>query len=397
MKKRPIAALRRLAVLLSTLLLALLALLVMESPARADDLTVDLYTVGAGSYLYSAHGHTALCVTGGPHPEGRCYDYGIANVEGDLNMFWRSLRGEPIFVVVGVDQKVLVAAFGAEERIIEKQRLPLSQAEAHALYEAVESDVNNKVAYAYHPSTANCTTKVRDVIDRVMGGKLHEIGPAKNVPRFREILESGYRGKMLTLAVIALFSGTTIERTPTPWEHMFFPARLRDAVEERFGVKPERVYGREGIDLALTTLGGRVLLVLVGAVLAALIFRARRDDDKLRRELRFAAFILGLLGLFVYGFAIIFVYPELSHNWVMSVLWPTDLGLRWLSGVWLRRYVTVRLGAVALFGLLSLAGVIVQPIASVALMAALPFAAALFALRERAPAPSPDIAKVVSG
>jgi hypothetical protein len=376
--------------------LTLLAALLCAPAARADELTVDLYTIGAGNYIYAAHGHSALCVTGGPHPEGRCYDYGIPNVEGDLNMVWRSLRGEPIFVVVGVDQRVLVAAFGAQERTIEKQRLPLSQAEAQALYEALEKDVREKTAYAYHPSTANCTTKIRDVMDRAMGGKLHEVGPAREVRRYREILENGFRGKVLTLAAIALFSGTPIERAPGPWEHLFLPSRLRDAVQERFGVAPELVYGRQGATVPLSTLPGRALLVVLGAGLAALVLRARRSEDTLARELRLTGFVLGLLGLFVHGFALLFVYPELSHNWAMAVLWPTDLGIRWLSGVWLRRYLGVRLGVAILVGLLSLAGVVSQPIASVAALAALPFAAALFALRERAPAATPDVAKVVS-
>ena len=65
-------------------------------------------------------------------------------------------------------QQALLAAFGAQERTIEKQRLPLSQPEAEALYEALEKDVRDKTAYAYHPSTANCTTKIRDVMDRAM-------------------------------------------------------------------------------------------------------------------------------------------------------------------------------------------------------------------------------------
>ncbi len=311
-------------------------------------------------------------------------------------MVWKSLRGEPIFIVVGVDQKVLVSAFGAQERTIEKQRLPLTQPEAQALYEALEKDVREKAAYAYHPSTANCTTKIRDVMDRAMGGKLHQVAPAKVVPRYREILENGFRGQVFTLAAIALFSGTPIERPPGPWEHLFLPARLRDAVEEHFAVKPENVYGRTGATVPLSTLPGRGLLVVVGAALAGLLYRARKSDDTLRRELRFTGFLLGLLGALLYAFALFFVYPELSHNWAMAVLWPTDLGIRWMQGLWLRRYLALRLGAAVLFGALSLAGVIAQPIASVAALAGLPFLAAFLVTGERKPTPTPEVAKAAS-
>ncbi len=367
---------------------ALLFGLLWPRAARAGDLVVDLYTIGPGNYLYARHGHSAVCITGGPHPEGRCYDYGVPDVAGELTMLWTTLRGAPSFVVVGVDQPILVAAFSSQERKIERQRLPFTDDEARRLYEALESAVTTKERYAYHPSTANCTTKIRDALDAATGGKLHDVKAAAAVPRYREILEDGFRGHIAELAVVALFSGTTIERAPDPWEHMFHPARLRDAMEERFGAKPETVYERQGASVQVSTIAGRLFWSLAGVLLAVLAWRARGVEERRRRELGTAGFVLGSLGFLVWFAAIVFVYPELSHNWVLGVLWPTDLALRYIPSRHLRTYLRVRLGVIVPLGLLSLAGVIVQPIGALALLAGLPLGVTLLALR--APAPVPE-------
>jgi hypothetical protein len=67
-----------------------------------------------------------------------------------------------------------------------------------------------------------------------------------------------------------------------------------------------------------------------------------------------------------------------------------------MKGVWLRRYLALRLGAALLFGALSALGVIAQPIASVAALVGLPFLAAFLVTRERAPAPTVAVAKALS-
>jgi len=367
---------------------ALLCCLLWPRVARGDELVVDLYTIGPGNYLYASHGHSAVCVSGGPHPEGRCYDYGVPDVRGELSMLWGTLRGQPLFVIVGVDQPTLVRAFSSQERKIEKQRLPFSGDEAQRLYDALENAVTTKERYAYHPSTANCTTKIRDALDLASGGKLREVQAAAVVPRFREILEDGFRGHIPELAVVALFSGTTIERPPTPWEHMFHPARLRDAMAERFGAKPETIYERQGATLSVGTIAGRLFWSVVGVALAALVWRGRKAPEKLRRELGTIGFLLGLLGFLVWFGAIAFVYPELSHNWVLGILWPTDLALRHLPARRLRVYLMVRLGVIAPLALLSLAGIVSQPIGAIALLAGLPLGVALLALRAAPAAPA---------
>ena len=74
----------------------------------------------------------------------------------------------------------------------------------------------------------------------------------------------------------------------------------------------------------------RVTRLVPVALLAVLAWRARGVEEKRRRELGTAGFLLGLLGAILWFSAIFFVYPELSHNWALGVLWPTDLGLRYL-------------------------------------------------------------------
>src|SRR3954452_20426343 len=132
---------------------ALLTALVVLLFAHAASAAVELYTFGPGSYLFARYGHSLLCI------EERCYDYGVPDREDPTHMTWASIRGQPIFIAVGIDKELAVKTFRDEGRSVERQVLPLSYVEIEKLKARVEKDVTTRAAYAYHPYFANCTTQ----------------------------------------------------------------------------------------------------------------------------------------------------------------------------------------------------------------------------------------------
>jgi hypothetical protein len=75
--------------------------------------------------------------------------------------------------------------------------------------------------------------------------------------------------------------------------------------------------------------------------------------------------------------------PEFADNWVALVLLPTDALLAFLPARLLPRYLTVRLGMLALLALLSATGIVAQPLVDVCVFAALPLGAAYAFARRR--------------
>ncbi len=368
-------------------LLIVLAGLLLPSPARAEGARViDLLTIGTGKPFYTRYGHSLLCVmeAAADPPRGDCYDYGVTHPAHADSMVLDSIRGKAIFITAKVPYRVMIDSNVSLDRTIQRQRLPLSAEEVDRLERALEQSFQSGETYAYHPATANCSTKVRDVIDLVTGGRLgRDRVPTKELT-YREILDQGLVGHPLELAVVALASGAPNERYPDSFEAQLLPRLLRDAVEQRFGVKPEMIHERVENLPPLSTSIGRGLLALVGLLLALTIYGCRRVERRFTIALRVAGLLLGGLALVVEAVAIGCVYPETRYNWSLLVLLPTDLAIGWLPRRWLSWYAMGRLALLAVLVVLELAGVVRQLVIPVTLLAGLPLVWTLKALREPA-------------
>ena len=338
--------------------------------------TIDLYSIGPGNYIFSKFGHSAICVTNDEHPQGLCYDYGVTDAPDPAALVWGTLRGQKEFVSVAVELDVLLKAFSEQDRDIFKQTIPLDEASAERLADSLELDVQDHVRYAYDPAMENCTTKIRDVLDRYLGSKLSAPGPGtrSTTMSYRDIVEEPFSGRILEETLLALLVGPVADRHPTPYEALFLPFDLRDAIEARLGVKAEQIHKRErGIELRTSTNVGRGTLVLVGLFLSAIVWAgARKKAPGFTRAVRGVGVVLGLVALGVDLFAIVAVYPWLAHNWVLVLLWPTDVLVGWLPPPKLATYLKARMGVLAVVGLASLIHLIGQPLVAVALFAALP-------------------------
>lgn len=338
--------------------------------------TIDLYSIGPGNDIFSKFGHSAICVTNDAHPKGRCYDFGVTDAPDPGTMVMGTLRGEKEFVVVAVDVDVVVKTFSEQERDIFKQTLPLDDAHADALAKSLDDSVEHGDRYAYDPAMDNCTTELRDRLDVALDKKLSAPGPGTRSAgmSYREIVEEPFSGRILEETVLALLVGPVADRHPTPYEALFLPFDLRDAIEARALVKPEQVHKRDrGVELRTSTNVGRGTLVLIGLFLSAIVWAAaRKKSPSLTRAVRAVGIVLGLVALAVDAFAIIATYPWLAHNWVLLVLWPTDVAVGWLPADKLSLYLKARIGVLVVVGLASLVHLIGQPVTAVALFAALP-------------------------
>lgn len=366
----------------------LFALFVIVAPraARADDAPlVDLYTIGPGSYLFSRYGHSLLCVRRAAGPQdapGRCYDYGVPDRDEALHMAWASIRGQAIFVPIAIDETIVLDTFRGQGRSIERQRLALSSVEAARLADALERDVRERRAYAYHPYFANCTTQIRDRIDEATSGRLRPGKKDAPTQRFRDMAEAGLSGRLVELGALAFLLGGPSERRPSPWEAMFVPETLRDAVTDRFGVAPERVAERQAVILPTSRAVGRLALVVLALALSIFVRHALRRRPRV--GLAVLAFVLGGMAIVADFVAALVVWPEFRQNAALALLLPTDLLLPWLPSRWLSRYALARAVLAATMAALEIGGVIAQPILPVALLVGLPMFAIFSALRERA-------------
>jgi hypothetical protein len=343
-----------------------LAVLLLPSLARAAP-AIDLYTMGPGDELFSAFGHAAICVRDEADPAGRCYNYGTADFTTPVPLTWNFIRGRALFWVSVADAPWMLRYYVQTGRAVWRQTLPLGDDEAERVAEALAiSAVGSAKYYRYHHFDDNCTTRIRDVLDRATGGRLSQ-GRVAGTRSFRQWARAGFAGDAALLTATDLLLGRSADRLTDSWTAMFLPSQLRLEVARRFGVAPLPVVaGRPRPPPGPTWLGWLVFAGGGAALALALAATARAGRAARTAATATTALVLGLVGAVLWLLAALSTFPELTRNELLLVYWPTDLVLPFMTPRALRRYLTARIVVLAMV-IAGHLGLFVQPLAPLVL------------------------------
>jgi hypothetical protein len=280
-----------------------------------SELTATLVTFGVGEVVWERFGHNALWIHDASVGTDVAYNWGLFDFE-QPGFFRRFLTGDTKYWMAGEDAFSMVAAYHNLGRAITLQKLNLTPSQALALRDFVTRNAleENKY-YRYDYFRDNCSTRLRDAVDRAIGGALRAA-----TDTMRTTLT--YREESLRLteedppvqAGIDIALGQPADAPLSAWESFFIPMRLRDAV------RIVRIPGPTGEMVPLVA-DERTVDPSPGA---AVVVEARAPHDHTRRNL-----IAGLL------LAVVIVLLRLvmrSQRWAAWVL--AIVGMLWslLSG-----------------------------------------------------------------
>ena len=383
----------------------------IEPIRESEPPVIDLVTFGVGERIFEKFGHAAICMRyHAPKQVPICFNFGVTDFAGGAPMVWRFVTGTQRFWVQPSTWGAMYGFYRGEDRDIWVQTLPLTTAEARTIEAALWASVEGTSGhYTYDHFFENCTTQLRDLIDRTTGGKLSVGGDARYPHTFREL---GRRGlsELAPLIVLADFVlGRQLEDYPTVWEAMFHPTVLRLEIERRLGVTPVLIYKRQGYAFPKDGPTGRIEMLAIALVFALpLLFlhvRAGRAAIAFpyaaalgvvlvatlpalwfafgpwslvvpvaaaaafagawwrpRIAVAWAALHLAFWGIVIWGLAIVSSIPGVRWNEAVLVAMPFDLILPFLPARLRRRYAQIRTLQVLLVSLLSTLGVLVQPL-----------------------------------
>jgi hypothetical protein len=361
-------------------LIAVFAMAALAPPARAEE-RLELWTMGPSDVVFERFGHAALCLGGGGGDDlvGTCWNYGTADFSDPPRLVWEFLRHRAKFWASLTSMRATYAAYVQHDRSVFRQVIPLSP-EKLALAKARlahDQEPANRY-YVYHHFDDNCTTRLRDIIDDAVDGRLAGAKAARYPTTLRAMVRYGFSSSRLLLAGAEILIGRTADRQPTAWDAMYHPDVLREEVQRRLGIAPETLYARRGPLPSGDPRGGQLSLALLGLALAAIVLGTRWSRVRaLGRGGRvLAGLVLGTLGLLLWGLALIAPQRELRQNELLLVLQPLDLALGLLPARWLMRYARARLLVLGVVAVLAVAGVLIQPLVGPLLLVALPIAAA---------------------
>jgi hypothetical protein len=200
------------------------------SPASepGSELTVSLLTFGPGEHPFFKFGHNAIWVHDAVQRVDWVYNFGTFGFDTPwliLDFLKGRLR---YWLSVGGIRETL-AVYRFENRTVLAQELRMTPAQRLALARALEVnalDENKYYRYDYYRD--NCSTRVRDVIDRAIGGQLQAASRAPASMTWRQHTLRLTADSLWVYFGLDAAMGHLIDTPVTRWEEMFLPQEVAD-------------------------------------------------------------------------------------------------------------------------------------------------------------------------
>lgn len=193
-----------------------------------DSLTVSLITCSPGTEAYERFGHTAIRVQRPSKKLDVIYNYGMFSFNTP-NFIYRFTKGETDYWLDVDHFRSFIYSYVMRNATVYEQQLNLTQAEAAALFEALNVNClpENKM-YRYNFLFDNCSTRAEDIILKNAGGQV-VYDSTRIEGTFRTLIHDCTRPDPWLTFGIDLALGSRIDEPVTYKESLFLPDRLMKA------------------------------------------------------------------------------------------------------------------------------------------------------------------------
>jgi hypothetical protein len=204
---------------------------ILASPG--ESLTVYLMTMGPGKQVWERFGHNAIWIHDPVRGTDQTYNYGLFDFHQE-NFLLRFIQGRMWYWMQGFPAQSYVAQYRRANRSVWVQELdivPPARQELQQFLEWNERPENRFYHYDYYKD--NCSTRVRDALDRALRGQIHEStynSPSGTTYRFHTLRLTANDPPIYTGLLLAL--GHPVDRPISVWEEMFLPLALRDHIRK---------------------------------------------------------------------------------------------------------------------------------------------------------------------
>jgi len=204
-----------------------------EPTDAGKDLEVSLITIGPGEEVWERFGHNAILIRMHGGGFARLYNYGMFDF--DQENFWSNFaRGIMLYRIAVSDPVRDFEYYREEGRWIVQQDLNLTPAQRVALLRYLEWNARPENAqYRYEYFTANCSTRVRDALDRALGGviKAQTVAPSRGFTFRMDTLRLMRPEPLLMLGMDAGL-GPFADQRLSYWDESFVPMEFMRHVRE---------------------------------------------------------------------------------------------------------------------------------------------------------------------
>jgi Domain of unknown function (DUF4105) len=319
------------------LLLSLLLLFPLQMFAQNDSchLRISILTAAPGEELYSTFGHSALRLTDTVSNADIVFNYGTFNFD-EPDFYMKFVRGKLAFYVSIDNFDNFIAEYQQDNRGITEQVLNLSCDEKYKIRDLLRENVRaeNKF-YKYDFTFDNCTTRLRDLLEKATDSTVHFGIPVTSEASFRDFIYEylNANDKQWSKLGIDILLGSRMDVAMRPRQEMFLPDYLlkafdsssldgRALVTEKHNLFKTKYAGDKKDNLTHPIFIFACLFVLI----AFLSFSKNAFVQRLLISFDgFLYFLTGLLGLLL-----IFMWVGTDHfmckdNYNLLWAWPTNV------------------------------------------------------------------------
>lgn len=215
---------------------------------------IGVVTMQPGQEFWSRFGHDALIVYDRATDQAVSYNFGYFD-PSDPDFVQRFIRNDMRYRLVALPFDQDMAQYNYEGRKVELQWLDLSDAQARGLAEALRVNALPENAfYRYQYFDDNCSIRVRDAIDRSLGGNLRrQIEGRSHGNTLRSEALRLSRPEPWMWFVLDVLMGPDTDKPVPVWAESYVPGRLAAALRE---VKNDE--GRPLVESERTLLPARI-------------------------------------------------------------------------------------------------------------------------------------------
>jgi hypothetical protein len=192
-----------------------------------------LITTGPGDAVWERFGHNALRVLDTETGRDVAYNWGIFDFN-QADFVPRFLKGQMLYMMAPFSTSAMVDHYAGTNREVVMQELALTPSERLTLSDLVELNaLPENRDYFYDYFLDNCSTRVRDMLDQVLGGALFEqLGRRDTGTSYRTHTRRLTQIDPLVFTGMDVLLGSPGDRPISLWEQMFVPMTLRDALRD---------------------------------------------------------------------------------------------------------------------------------------------------------------------
>lgn len=199
-------------------------------PAPAEpgsNLTVYLLTFGWGDVVWERFGHNAIWIKDRSRGTDITYNWGMFDFN-QPHFIQRFLTGDTRYWMEAIPLQPMLTYYKERNRSVLAQELNLTPAQRLKLQQFVEwNSLPQNKFYRYDYYRDNCSTRLRDAIDRAVGGQL-QTGTVSRMTSgtYRWHTQRLMTGDIPLYTGVSLALGHPADKPLSMWEEMFLPVRM---------------------------------------------------------------------------------------------------------------------------------------------------------------------------